>query len=207
MCAWSDSTLTSPPQTRKIEVKIIYCWAWWSYLQSQLLQRPIQEDGKSGFTRSEQWVHGQHGNSARLSPDKKNKGRCVAQWEWRCTPHHRKRHSVFQSSDTRQQLTRPFVTPLPYQHSLANYPVDFGHYPGCERCLVLWAVVTLPPWHLYWEAVLPLMKSSWFPLGSLYFLYFPRRLAEVTKTYCCFFWEFIVHCWFYIGVCLWSVLS
>lgn len=108
---------------------------------------------------------------------------------------------------THQPLTRPFVTPLPYQHSLANYPVDFGHYPGCEGCLVLWAVVSLPPWPLYRVAVLPLMKSSWFPLGSLYFLYFPRRLAEVTKTYCCFFWEFIVHCWFYIEVCLWSVLS
>lgn len=34
---------------------------------------------------------------------------------------------------TRQPLTRPFVTPLPYQHSLANYPMNFGHRPGYER--------------------------------------------------------------------------
>lgn len=50
---------------------------------------------------------------------------------------------------TLQPLTRPFVTPLPYQHLLTNYPMDFGHHPACERVSCSVSCVSVSPWHLY----------------------------------------------------------
>lgn len=191
MCAWSDSTLTSPPHTRKLEVRIIYCWAWWS--QPTV---PAPPEAETGRWQIRDYVVCTMSSRAawQFSKTLQIKRTKVGVWPSESVGAH---HLIIRSAtvsskavtllSTRQPLTRPFVTPLPYQHSLANYPMDFGHRPGCEwvscsvSCGLTFPMASLLSNCASFDEVQ--LISTWF----LYFLYFPRSLAEVTKTYCCFF--------------------